>query len=93
MNFKKYYYLKEEFDEMTKVKGELRSSAPKNVGEFILKQEGERGLKQLEDVMEKLLGLEIMDESDDRPDMQQLARERWEMRAAKLGILPINGLD
>jgi len=54
---------------------------------------GMAGICSMEDVMETLLGLEIMDESDDRPDMQQLARERWEMRAAKLGILPINGLD
>jgi len=46
--------LKDEFDEMTKVKGELRGNGPKNIGEFIFDQEGERGLKQVEDLMEKL---------------------------------------
>jgi len=46
--------LKEEFAEMTKVKGELRGNGPKNIGEFVFKKEGERGLKQLEDVMERL---------------------------------------
>jgi len=46
--------LKEEFDEMTKVKGELRGNGPKNIGEFIFKKEGERGLKKVEDIMEKL---------------------------------------
>jgi hypothetical protein len=45
--------LKEEFEEMTKVKGELRGNGPKNIGEFIFKKEGERGLKQVEDIMEK----------------------------------------
>jgi len=46
--------LKEEFDEMTKVKGELRGNGPKNVGDFIFKKEGENGLKKVEDIMEKL---------------------------------------
>lgn len=46
--------LKDEFDEMTKVKGELRGNGPRNIGEFILKQEGERGLEQVEEIMEKL---------------------------------------
>ncbi|MFA4998973.1 MAG: hypothetical protein WC514_03050 [Candidatus Paceibacterota bacterium] len=46
--------LKDEFDEMTKVKGEMRGNGPRNIGEFILKQEGERGLKQVEDIMGKL---------------------------------------
>ena len=35
--------LKEEFNEMTKVKGEMRGNGPRNIGEFIFKQEGERG--------------------------------------------------
>ena len=46
--------LKDEFDEMTKVKGELRGNGPRNIGEFIFKREGERGLKQVEDLMEKI---------------------------------------
>ncbi|SMP75555.1 Hemolysin, contains CBS domains [Neorhodopirellula lusitana] len=44
------------------------------------------GLVTLEDLVETLLGLEIVDESDTNVDMQQLARKRWEERAAKRGI-------
>ena len=45
------------------------------------------GLVTMEDVIETLLGLEIMDESDTDADMQQLARENWENRAKRLGII------
>ncbi|VAW41682.1 hypothetical protein MNBD_GAMMA01-1657 [hydrothermal vent metagenome] len=41
----------------------------------------------MEDVIETLLGLEIMDESDTDLDMQQLARENWQKRAKRLGII------
>ncbi|NWK54607.1 HlyC/CorC family transporter [Verrucomicrobiaceae bacterium N1E253] len=47
------------------------------------------GLVTLEDVIETLLGLEIVDETDEAPDLQQLARQKWKERAANLGILPI----
>jgi CBS domain containing-hemolysin-like protein len=40
----------------------------------------------MEDVIETLLGLEIMDESDNVSDLQHLARKSWEARAKKLGI-------
>ena len=33
-------------------------------------------------------GLEIVDEADQNADMQQLARRRWEERAARLGLVP-----
>jgi len=45
------------------------------------------GLVSMEDVIETLLGLEIMDESDTDSDMQQLARKNWEKRAKRLGII------
>ena len=45
------------------------------------------GLVTMEDIIETLLGLEIMDESDSVEDMQVLARQNWERRARKLGIL------
>jgi len=45
------------------------------------------GLVTMEDVIETLLGLEIMDESDNVSDLQLLARKSWETRAKKLGIL------
>ena len=43
------------------------------------------GLVTMEDVIETLLGLEIMDESDTDSDMQQLARDNWAKRAKHLG--------
>jgi CBS domain containing-hemolysin-like protein len=47
---------------------------------------GMEGLVTMEDAMETLLGLEIMDESDNTKDMQHLARERWRKRAKAMGI-------
>ncbi len=47
---------------------------------------GFSGILTLEDVIETLLGLEIVDEFDDTEDMQALARELWKRRASKLGI-------
>lgn len=44
------------------------------------------GLVTIEDVIETLLGLEIMDESDSVENLQQLARMNWEKRAKKLGL-------
>jgi len=41
------------------------------------------GIVTMEDVIETLLGLEIVDEKDTITDMQQFARERWEKRQAK----------
>ena len=45
------------------------------------------GLVTMEDVIETLLGLEIMDESDSVADLQELARKNWETRAQRSGIL------
>lgn len=47
------------------------------------------GLVTMEDVIETLLGLEIMDESDNVEDLQHQARKNWETRAKRLGM--ING--
>lgn len=44
------------------------------------------GVVTLEDLLETLLGLEIVDEHDTQADMQQFARERWKKRAEKLGL-------
>ena len=44
----------------------------------------------MEDVIETLLGMEIMDESDNVSDLQNLARKSWEARAKKLGIIDEN---
>lgn len=45
-----------------------------------------QGLLTLEDVMETLLGLEIVDESDETVDMQELARRKWRRRARNMGL-------
>lgn len=48
------------------------------------------GLVTMEDIIETLLGLEIMDESDSVEDMQKLARKKWEERAKRMGILNLD---
>ena len=45
------------------------------------------GIVSMEDVIETLLGMEIMDESDTYSNMQELARKNWEKRAQRMGIL------
>ncbi len=47
---------------------------------------GTDGIVSMEDVIETLLGLEIVDEADEVRDMQELAREQWRKRAKTLGI-------
>ena len=47
---------------------------------------GTAGVVTMEDVIETLLGLEIVDEADEADDMQNLARRRWAERAARMGI-------
>ncbi len=44
---------------------------------------GMDGIVTLEDVIETLLGLEIVDEKDTVTDMQEYARKRWKERQAK----------
>jgi CBS domain containing-hemolysin-like protein len=44
------------------------------------------GLLTLEDILETLLGLEIVDEGDSNVDMQQYARRLWRKRAGEMGL-------
>ncbi len=48
------------------------------------------GLVTMEDVIETLLGLEIMDESDHVADLQQLAKKNWETRAKETDVIENN---
>ena len=47
---------------------------------------GTQGIVTLEDVVETLLGMEIVDEMDTVEDMQALARKQWEKRARAIGL-------
>jgi len=67
------------FNEMV----EKREQIALVVGEF----GGVNGLISMEDIIETLLGLEIIDELDNAEDMQVLARKNWEKRAKELGII------
>ncbi|MFA5296640.1 MAG: hemolysin family protein [Lutibacter sp.] len=51
------------------------------------------GLVTMEDVIETLLGLEIMDESDNVADLQLMARKSWKTRAKKMGIIYEKGSE
>lgn len=47
---------------------------------------GIKGLLTQEDLLETLLGLEIVDEGDEDIDMQQLARRLWRRRAREMNL-------
>ncbi len=45
------------------------------------------GIVSMEDLFETLLGIEIMDETDNVADLQELARKKWQERAKKMGLI------
>jgi CBS domain containing-hemolysin-like protein len=49
---------------------------------------GMAGIITMEDIVETLLGMEIVDEADSVADMQEMARQQWFKRAQRLGIIP-----
>ena len=48
---------------------------------------GTDGLVTLEDLIETLMGMEIMDETDSVEDMRMLARKKWLERAKTMGLV------
>ncbi|HEX6981566.1 MAG TPA: hemolysin family protein [Balneolaceae bacterium] len=48
---------------------------------------GFSGVVSMEDLVETLLGMEIIDEVDTIEDMQKMARKKWMERAKRLGIV------
>jgi len=49
---------------------------------------GLAGVVSLEDVVETLIGIEIVDEADQIDDLRRLARQKWRERMQRLGIDP-----
>ena len=47
---------------------------------------GMQGLATMEDIIETILGLEIMDEKDIEVDMQEFAKKKWKIRKKNLNI-------
>jgi len=50
---------------------------------------GMDGIVTMEDIIETLVGFEIVDEKDTITDMQQFAKERWKERQAKYKLMDI----
>jgi len=48
---------------------------------------GVAGVVTMEDILETIVGIEIVDETDETVDLQQLARKHWEKRARRLGLI------
>ncbi len=64
-------------------------STKEHIGLVIDEYGSFQGVLTLEDIIESILGLEIIDESDEATDMQQFAKERWERRLKRFQTINI----
>ena len=70
------------FDEKRKIKDiwEKMMKKKEQISIVINEYGGFQGILTMEDIIESVLGLEIMDEKDMVADMQKLAKERWQKK-------------
>ena len=54
---------------------------------------GVSGVVTMEDVVETIMGIEIVDETDEAIDMRKLAREQWKKRAKTKGLITDLGIE
>lgn len=75
-----------EEDESITVAFELLLAERAHIAKVVDKFGGFEGIVTLEDVLETLLGLEIVDEYDQTVDMRKLAQEKWQQRSERQGL-------
>ena len=70
----------------TLVENDGADISPGGLEKVVDKYGGMEGVLTLEDVVETLIGIEIVDEADNDVDMRKVAREKWGSRMESLGI-------
>lgn len=80
-----FFSIKKAMDEMIK-NNEQISVVVDEYGSFV-------GIITIEDIVETLLGIEIIDEADQYQDLQVYAKKLWQMKMNKLGIFKSENLD
>jgi len=80
-----FFSIKKAMDEMIK-NNEQIAVVIDEYGSFV-------GIITIEDIVETLLGIEIIDEADQYQDLQAYAKKLWQMKMNKLGIFKPEDLD